>query len=440
MTWSTGVVRFAGWKLLAVVVAAVGLGLVAWSAASSAQESTDGLLPTVAFLADAGNFPDALAAGAVAGPMGGPVLLTGKDSLDAEAARVLGALRPDLVVIAGGPAAVSDKVAADVKALGLQVRRVSGAGRTATAAALSDFAVELGFDRPVVTGVAVTSEMVPGLNAQYVGGRSAEELGDADEQRLADLEAAVTALAGRVKTVEDANTALTGRVKTLESANAELQTRLAGVSRQTVEGRDTLRLSGMNLQVVNGTGTTDGTPNGLGNVIIGYNAPRTPTAATRSGSHYMVVGDQHGWTSYGGLLAGFGNTASGDWASVSGGTRNTASGLWASVSGGQENTASGQRASVSGGYGNTASGGAASVSGGFGNIASSWEASVSGGSANTASAQRASVSGGGGNTASGGLASVSGGSSNTASGEGASVLGGLVKTVSGSYVCHPGCS
>jgi hypothetical protein len=355
MPCSMGVVRFASWKMLAVVVAAVGLGVVGWSAASSAQERADGLLPTVAFLADAGNFPDALAAGAVAGPMGGPVLLTGKDTLDAQAARVLGELRPDLVVIAGGPAAVSEQVRAEVEALGLVVRRVSGAGRTATAAALSDFAVEMGFARPVVTGAAVTTEMVPGLNAQYVGGRSAEELSSANDQRLRDLEAAVSALSGRVDNLESANTALTARVSDLEGANTELQARLTGVSRVAVGGRDTLRFSGMNLQVVSGTGATDGTPNGLGNVIIGYNAQRDP-AAERSGSHTLVVGDQHEWTSFGGLLAGFHNTASGDWASVSGGGFNHASGTYASVSGGSANRASGNQASVLGGFNSTASG------------------------------------------------------------------------------------
>jgi trimeric autotransporter adhesin len=220
---------------------------------------------------------------------------------------------------------------------------------------LSDFAVEMGFARPVVTGAAVTTEMVPGLNAQYVGGRSAEELSSANDQRLRGLEAAVSALSGRVDNLESANTALTARVSDLEGANTELQARLTGVSRVAVGGRDTLRFSGMNLQVVSGTGATDGTPNGLGNVIIGYNAQRDP-AAERSGSHTLVVGDQHEWTSFGGLLAGFHNTASGDWASVSGGGFNHASGTYASVSGGSANRASGNQASVLGGFNSTASG------------------------------------------------------------------------------------
>ena len=36
----------------------------------------------------------------------------------------------------------------------------------------------------------------------------------------------------------------------------------------------TVIVSGANLQVVNGTGTTYGEPNALGNVIVGYNAER----------------------------------------------------------------------------------------------------------------------------------------------------------------------
>lgn len=54
-----------------------------------------------------------------------------------------------------------------------------------------------------------------------------------------------------------------------------LETLLAGVSRQDdAQGRDTLVVAGMNLQVVNDTGTTDGTPNGLGNLIIGCDTAR----------------------------------------------------------------------------------------------------------------------------------------------------------------------
>lgn len=128
--------------------------------------------------------------------------------------------------------------------------------------------------------------------------------------------------------------------------------------------KKTLRIEGVNLQVVNGEGTTTGSLDGLGNLIVGYNELRG-VDDNRSGSHNIVVGMQHNYTRAGGLLSGNKNTLSGDFASVSGGYSNTASGYHSSVSGGANNEAYGERASVSGGQSNSASGLRASVSGGF---------------------------------------------------------------------------
>lgn len=148
--------------------------------------------------------------------------------------------------------------------------------------------------------------------------------------------------------------ALQARIAALKDDVSELQDLLAGVTRVTVDGNDTLRFEEMNVQVVNGTGSTGGTPNALGNLIVGYNLQPSP-AATRTGSHYLVLGDQHEWTAFGGILAGLLNTASGNSASVLGGAGNTASGFAASVLGGVENTASGFRSSILGGASNTVS-------------------------------------------------------------------------------------
>jgi hypothetical protein len=137
-------------------------------------------------------------------------------------------------------------------------------------------------------------------------------------------------------------------------------------------------ISGTNLHVVNGMGSTD-TTNALGNLIIGYNALRGGGLDVRTGSHNLVLGDANNYTFYGGMVAG---------------SNNTISAPYASVSGGASNTASGNVASVSGGLGNMASGIYASVSGGAQNTANSFWASVSGGASNTASGQYASVSGG----------------------------------------------
>jgi hypothetical protein len=196
--------------------------------------------------------------------------------------------------------------------------------------------------------------------------------------------------------------ALTARVTTLEGQVSALQGKTQFV---TVDGNE-IYITGANLNIRNGLGYT-GCTNGLGNLIVGYN--ENSEDRSRVGSHNLVVGANHGYSSFGGLVAGFGNTISGGSASVIGGSSNTASGNWAVVSGGANNTASGFAASVSGGTGNTASGFAyASVSGGANNTASGSGTSVSGGLYNIASNNWGSVSGGGYNTASGYAATVSG--------------------------------
>jgi hypothetical protein len=143
----------------------------------------------------------------------------------------------------------------------------------------------------------------------------------------------------------------------------------------------TLQFTGINVQIVSGSGSTEGAVNGKGNLIVGYN--KGTFGQTRTGSHNLVVGDEHEYTSSAGLVAGFNNTLASSEASVTGGTGNTASA---------------QGASVCGGLSNTASDSDSSVTGGFNNVAGAPFASVSGGSFNTASASQSSISGGSGLT------------------------------------------
>ncbi len=187
--------------------------------------------------------------------------------------------------------------------------------------------------------------------------------------------------------------------------------------------------TGANLHVRSGAGTTDAAVNGLGNFIVGYN--ENNGTQDKSGSHNIVVGPFHAYSSYGGLVAGESSSVLSPYATVSGGKANTASGDYSSVSGGSYNTASGLYASVSGGQSNTASAYSSSVSGGSIGTASSDLSSVSGGFDNTASGVMSSVSGGARNTASGFFANVSGGSSNIASGDHSRVGGGLFNEASG---------
>lgn len=194
-----------------------------------------------------------------------------------------------------------------------------------------------------------------------------------------------------------------------------------------VDNHSDIYITGANLHIRNGNDmeSTQDT-NSFGNLIVGYNEDSDPSSQT--GSHNLVVGDGHEYTSYGGFVAGSHNLISAKYASVSGGRGNTASGVYSSVTGGVVNTASGSQSSVTGGSSNTASGGESWVSGGRVNAASGGLTSVSGGHHNAAVGITSSVSGGGYNVASGAESWLSGGTYNTASGTASSVSGGGYNT------------
>jgi hypothetical protein len=207
-----------------------------------------------------------------------------------------------------------------------------------------------------------------------------------------------------------------------------LETLLASVSVEN-GGYDVI-FTDVNVHIRSGSGSTSGAVNGRGNLIIGYNED-AGSNATRTGSHNLVVGPEHSYSSYAGVVAGYANEISGWYATVSGGVNNTASGNYASISGGEANTASGFGTSIGGGSSNLATSYASAVFGGQSNTSSFVYTTVCGGSNNTASGDSASVSGGKDNTASGDSASVSGGVNNTASGESASISGGSSNGASG---------
>jgi hypothetical protein len=121
----------------------------------------------------------------------------------------------------------------------------------------------------------------------------------------------------------------------------------------SIAGSDAV-FEGVNVHVRNGLGGTDSV-NARGNLIVGYDEART-TGSDKTGSHNLVVGWQHNYSSYGGLVAGSQNTVSAPFGSVSGGQNNTASAWVSSVSGGYTNTASGGWSSVSGGSSRSVSG------------------------------------------------------------------------------------
>jgi putative cell wall-binding protein len=89
-------------------------------------------------VATGANYPDALAGGAAAAALGGPILLTQPGSLPAATAAELARLKPGRIEVLGGTAAISNTVMAklDPYTAGA-VRRRAGRDRYETAAAIS---------------------------------------------------------------------------------------------------------------------------------------------------------------------------------------------------------------------------------------------------------------------------------------------------------------
>ena len=126
---------------------------------------------------------------------------------------------------------------------------------------------------------------------------------------------------------------LWGRVRALEGKLTHV-TSVTGAG-----GLPEVRITGANLRLVNGLRAT-ATANGLGNLLVGYNEPRQGKNV-ETGSHNVVVGQGHNFSSFGGLVVGRQNEISGAFAAVSGGFDNTASGASAAVSGGRNHTVRG---------------------------------------------------------------------------------------------------
>lgn len=169
--------------------------------------------------------------------------------------------------------------------------------------------------------------------------------------------------------------------------------------------------TGANLYVQNGLGATNGNPddpkhddaavvNGLGNLIVGYDEDAGPwdyPDSEKTGSHNLIVGRFHSYTSVGGLVGGSRNYLVGPFAGILGGRVNTASGGQSTVSGGSQNTASGDDSSVAGGEFSAAVADESMVVGGTNNMALAEASTVVGGADNVAEGAGSLVLGGQGN-------------------------------------------
>lgn len=266
-----------------------------------------------------------------------------------------------------------------------------------------------------VTAVKVTGGFVPNLDADKL-----------DNMDSADFALSTHAHDTRYYSKAEVDALVNG----YESRINALERKLVSLA-VSDDGKD-LTFSGVNIHVVNGTNSTGGAANGVGNIIVGYNEERSE-GNDRTGSHNIVVGQWQNYSSDSGLVAGSYNTISGVGSSVSGGWGNTASGAFSSVSGGNGNTASNHSASVGGGAENTASGNRASVIGGQNNTASGVYSFVGGGGLNSSVGEKSSVVAGHDNEAHGSESAILGGAVNDTWGQYATVVGGGGNRAFGRY-------
>lgn len=183
-----------------------------------------------AVLAVSDDFPDAVAGGALARSVGGPLLLTPRGQLDDRVAREL-QRRVDpggTVHLVGGQSALGAGVADAVARLGLQVDRVAGADRYATAAALRravgprpscDLVLASGTDFPDAASAAgLVTPQRPLLLTR--GARLPSATGDVLRECSASGGGAVTAVGGPAASALESAGALPGvTVRVLRGAD-----------------------------------------------------------------------------------------------------------------------------------------------------------------------------------------------------------------------------
>lgn len=176
----------------------------------------------------------------------------------------------------------------------------------------------------------------------------------------ADLQGQVVDLQGQVVDLQDQLDAAEADRVALEEAVTAL---LAGQEVQAAwidalavyvsVDPDTNRVvfTGANVLVQSGAGSTS-SQNGLGNLIVGYNEP---DGGERSGSHNLVIGPYHDYSSWGALVAGENNHVTAPGTAVLGGVDNAATAPGAVVVGGAGNVAAGESSVVTGGINMTLS-------------------------------------------------------------------------------------
>jgi hypothetical protein len=95
-----------------------------------------------------------------------------------------------------------------------------------------------------------------------------------------------------------------GTTATLQEQITVLQTAVGTTPCMRREGNDVI-FEGCNVHIRSGAGGTDAPVNGLGNLIIGYNERNE--IEDRTGSHNLLVGPFHTYSSPWGVVVGLDN-------------------------------------------------------------------------------------------------------------------------------------
>ena len=205
-----------------------------------------------------------------------------------------------------------------------------------------------------------------------------QELSELQDQQssVSDLALEQSAQREEVVTLSDELSEAKSQIAVLEETVAVLVQDTDGVADllqyvTAYPAANQIKIVGANVLIQSGSGYSDDgyhlkVPGwktyGLGNLIVGYDEGDDKDMKT--GSHNIVVGRDHTYTSYGGLVVGYNNSIIGQYSSVTGGHSNSAEARTASVSGGRYNVAADYYSWVGGGYDNKADGWYASLMGG----------------------------------------------------------------------------
>lgn len=188
------------------------------TAAEIAESGFAGGSDTV-FITTGRAFPDALAVGAASAALGVPILLTEPDTIPLAARNALDTIDPSRIIVVGGPAAVSDRVADQLGLYGT-VERIGGVDRFQTAALVADAL----FDTPSTVYLTNGYSYPEAVSAAVAAGVSEGPLLLTDTNRLPGLTKAY------LEGLEGVEVVVVGSAARVSAAVAEEVRSLSGVA------------------------------------------------------------------------------------------------------------------------------------------------------------------------------------------------------------------